>query len=208
MRFNRRTLLGSASVFAVTALAGCASAPTHYYRLAVVPGSVSNGSPIRIGIRSINIPGYLGQTGIAKAGGDYEFSTYPNDIWVEPLDTMLQDVTVQEMAQRLPEAVVFASNGSIRATADVLVETNVLRFDPDASGNIMLTAQFSLKSGSDYHTWLVQTYTGSTQPAGAAVTDIVAAMSALWAKFIDQLAVLTIQQWNMQMPGGATGRPQ
>jgi uncharacterized lipoprotein YmbA len=207
MRINRRTLLGSASVFTVTALAGCASAPTHYYRLAVVPGAVSNGPAIRIGIRSINIPGYLGQTGIAKAGGDYEFSTYPNDIWVEPLDTMLQDIAVPELAQRLPAAVVFASNGSIRATADVLVETNVLRFDPGSSGQVVLTAQFSLKSGSDYHTWVVQTFTGSLQPAGPAVTDIVAAMSALWAKFIDQLAAVTIQQWNMQMPGGAVSQP-
>jgi uncharacterized lipoprotein YmbA len=207
MRTDRRTLLGSASVFAIAALAGCASAPTYYYRLAVVPGAVTNGPAIKIGVRSINIPGYLGQTGIAKAGGDYEFNTYVNRVWVEPLDAMLQDITVQEMAQRLPAAVVFASNGSIHATADVLIETNVLRFDPDSSGKITLIVQFALKSGSNYRSWLVQTFTSSAQPAGPDVTDVVATMSTLWAGFVDQLAPLTLEQWNIQMPNGANPSP-
>jgi uncharacterized lipoprotein YmbA len=194
VKIRRRIFLRGGCAAAVMALAGCASAATNYFRLAVIPGAVNSGPSPRIGVRSINIPGYLDQNGIAKAGGAYELSTYANDIWAEPLNTMLQDVTVQELAQRLPQAVVLGSGGSIAAAADLLIEANVLRFDPDSSGQITLTVQIALKSVQDYRLLTVQTFTSSATPAGADVTDTVATMSALWAKLADQLATLCAQQ--------------
>jgi uncharacterized lipoprotein YmbA len=194
VKIRRRIFLRGGSAATVVALAGCASAPTNYFRLAVIPGAVNNGPGPRIGVRSINIPGYLNQNGIAKAGGQYELSSFANDVWAEPLNSMLQDVAVQELAQRLPQAVVIGSGGSISSAADLLIEANVLRFDPDSSGLITLTVQIALKSGQDYRLLTVQTFTSSATPAGADVTNTVATMSALWAKLADQLAVLCAQQ--------------
>jgi uncharacterized lipoprotein YmbA len=194
VKIRRRIFLRGGSAATVVALAGCASAPTNYFRLAVSPGAVNNGPGPRIGVRSINIPGYLNQNGIAKAGGQYELSSFANDVWAEPLNSMLQDVAVQELAQRLPQAVVIGSGGSISSAADLLIEANVLRFDPDSSGLITLTVQIALKSGQDYRLLTVQTFTSSATPAGADVTNTVATMSALWAKLADQLAVLCAQQ--------------
>jgi len=191
---GRRVLLRGGSAAAVIALAGCASAPTNNFRLAVIAGAINSGAAPKIGVRSINIPGYLDQNGIVKAGGAYELDTYANDIWAEPLNTMLQDVTVQELAQRLPAAMVIGSGGSIAAAADLLIEANVLRFDPDSTGLITLTVQIALKSGQDYRLLTAQTFTSSATQAGADVTDTVATMSALWAKFADQLAILCVQQ--------------
>lgn len=191
---HRRGLLRIVSAATAVALAGCASAPTNYFRLAVIPGAINNGPALKIGVRSINIPGYLDQNGIAKAGGEYEFSTYPNDIWAEPLNDMLQDVAVQELSQRLPSSVVLGSGGSIASTSDLLIEANVLRFDPDSSGQITLAVQIALKSGQDYHILTVQSFTSSAIPTGTDVTNTVATMSGLWAKFADQLALLCAQQ--------------
>jgi uncharacterized lipoprotein YmbA len=191
---HRRGLLRGGAAAAVAALAGCASAPTNYFRLAVVPGPVNNGPALKIAVRSINIPGYLDQNGIAKAGGAYEISTFANDIWAEPLNDMLQDVAVQELAQRLPASVVIGSGGSIASATDLVIEANVLRFDPDSTGLITLTVQLALKSGQDYHILTVQSFSAAATPAGADVTNTVATMSALWGKFADQLALLCAQQ--------------
>ena len=196
MKFNRRKLLCSSAAFAPAILAGCASVPTHYYRMAVIPGTVTQSSVVKIGMRRVSIPDYLGQNGIAKAGANYEFTTYSADVWAEPLSGMLQDVTVQELAQRLPSAVVVSNSGAIAAAADVLIETNVLRFDPDSSGEIILIVQIALKSGRSFRPWLVQTFTSSARPAGADAASVVATMSTLWSGAIDQLAPLIIDQWN------------
>ena len=202
-KLNRRLMLCSGAALVPAILAGCASAPTLYYRLAVIPGAVNNGPVIKIGMRNVSIPGYLGQDGIAKAGSDYQFNSYPNDVWAEPLGSMLQDVTVQELAQRLPAAAVVSSSGTIAAAADVLIETNVLRFDPDSSGHVILLVQIALKSGRSFQPWLVQTFSNTATPAGADVSSLVAAMSTLWAGVIDQLAPIVIEQWNNQAAAAA-----
>ena len=194
MKISRRALLSGGSVAVLTVLAGCASAPTNYFRLAAIPGAVNNRPSLKIAVRSINIPGYLDQNGIAKAGAVYEYSTFANDIWAEPLNDMLQDVAVQELSQRLPASTVIGSGGSIASAADLLIEANVLRFDPDSTGLITLSVQIALKSGQDYHNLTVQSFSATATPSGADVTSTVAAMSALWAKFADQLAMLCAQQ--------------
>jgi len=193
---KRRLLLGSAACLTAVLLAGCASAPTYYFRLAAIPGAVLQSPVIKIGVRNVSIPGYLDLDGIAKPGSDVAFSTFPNDVWAEPLGAMLQDVTVQELIQRLPAAIVISNSGAIAAAADILIETNVLRFDPDSSGKVILVVQIALKSGRNYQSWLVQTLTRSAKPAGADAASIAATMSTLWAGVIDQLAPTIIDQWN------------
>jgi uncharacterized lipoprotein YmbA len=196
-------MLYTGAAFVPVVLAGCASAPTQYYRLAVIPGAVTNSPVLKIGMRSISIPGYLGQDGIAKAGAAYQFSTYASDVWAEPLGSMLQDVTVQELAQRLPAASVVSNSGAIAAPADLLIETNVLRFDPDSNGQVILIVQIALKSGRSFRPWLVQTFTNTSTPAAPDVANLVAAMSTLWAGVIDQLAPLAVAQWNIHAAAGA-----
>jgi uncharacterized lipoprotein YmbA len=189
-------LLGSAACLIPVLLTACASPATHYFRLAVIAGAVLQSPVIKIGVRNVSIPGYLDQDGIAKPGSDVAFNTFANDVWAEPLGGMLQDVTVQELTQRLPAAIVISNSGAIAAAADLLIETNVLRFDPDSSGKIILVVQIALKSGRDYQPWLIQTLTYSAQPAGPDAASIAATMSTLWAGVMDQLGPMIIDQWN------------
>ena len=104
MSVSRRACLCAGTVL-LTAPAGCSSSPpTRYYRLAVLPGTSHHTPPFTVSVRSVSIPGYLDQTGIAKSGGDYQFSVYGNDLWADQLANMLQSAMVQDLAQRLPEA--------------------------------------------------------------------------------------------------------
>jgi uncharacterized lipoprotein YmbA len=170
------------------ALAGCAAAPpTAYYRMAALPGPVQNSAPVAIAVRGIGIPAYLEQTGIAKPAGAYQFASYANALWAAPLGDMLQSVMVQDLAQVLPAATVTASGGAVSGPPGVLVEINILRFDPDPDGRIQLLAQVAVKAGPGRTVCATRTLQSSAAP-DAGVTGIVAAMSGLWAGAAGQVA--------------------
>jgi uncharacterized protein len=175
------------------ALAACTSPPTRYYRLAVVPGAIQSIPPLTVGVRSVSIPGYLNQNGIAKDGGDDEFDVYSNNLWAEPLADMLQTTMVQDLAQRLPGSTVIGSGGSIGEAADVLIEINLLRFDPDSAGKIVLSAQSAVRSGRTRALWITQTFERSAAPDGPGVASLVSKMSMLWGAMADQVADLIVE---------------
>jgi uncharacterized lipoprotein YmbA len=147
---------------------------------------------VTVVVRSVSVPGYLDQDGIGKAGGVYEFSSYPNDVWAEPLADMLQGVMVQELSQRLPGATVLPDGGAIGAPADAVVEVNVLRFDPDAAGDVILDAQIAVRRGTGNKVWRTVDFMRQARGGDSAVA-IVAAMSALWSQAADATALLLAQ---------------
>jgi uncharacterized lipoprotein YmbA len=106
---------------------------------------------------------------------------------------MLQAAMVQDLAQRLPAATVLGSGGTIGVTADVLIEINVLRFDPDSTGKIVLSAQFAVRSEHTHALLTAQTYQSSAVPEGTDVSYSVAAMSQLLATMADQIAGLIVE---------------
>lgn len=171
-------------------LAGCSGAvPTHYYRLAVIPGTPRTGPPQKIIIRSIAIPGYLQQNGIAQpASGGYQVQNFTNDLWAESLANMLQSVLVQDLAQRLPSATILPSGGAIATPAGSLVEINILRFDPGPGGDLLLLAQLAIKPAIGAPALQTQNFSRTMPLSGSDPTNIVAAMSTLWGACADQLA--------------------
>ncbi len=190
MKILRRRLLKMVPGLAIAGLAGCAAAPTQYFRLETVPGTVSGIPPQTIRIRAISIPGYLAQNGIAKTADAYEFAVFDNDLWAEPLADMLQSTLVQNLTQRLPAAIVTGSAGAVGTPAELLVEISILRFDPDPSGKIILMAQVALKSSPGSAFLVTKTLAASAMPAGNDAAGIVAAMSLLWGQLTDDIVDL------------------
>jgi uncharacterized lipoprotein YmbA len=186
MRFSRRRLLTLTPGAALAGVAGCASAPTQYYRLSALPGPIVNTAPQSIRIRNISIPGYLDQNNIAKAGAAYQFDSYPNALWADGLANMLQSTLVENLTQRLPQVTVIG-NGAIGVPAGLLVEINVLRFDPDPSGSITLIAQLALKNPGG-SARLTKTIQSSAAPATQDAAGTAAAMSALWAGLANMIS--------------------
>jgi uncharacterized protein len=186
MRISRRRSLQLTLGIALAGLAGCASQPTQYYRLSVLPGPILNTPPQSIRIRNISIPGYLDQNNIAKPGWAYQFDSYQNALWADGLANMLQSTLLEDLTQRLPQVTV-TGNGAIGAPAGLLVEINVLRFDPDPSGSIILIAQIALKN-ADGSFRLTKTNQSSAMPATSDAAGIAAAMSALWADLANEIA--------------------
>lgn len=200
MNASRRVWLRTGPVILAAALAACSSPATRYYRLMAVPGTVQNAVPITVAVRTVSIPGYLDRDEIAKVGRDYRFEFYSNDLWAEELSSMLQAVMVQDLAQRLPAATVLGSGGSIDTSSNILIEINVMRFDPDSSGNIVLGAQIAIKSGPVRALWTARTFGGSSTLSkssagsdGQDASQIVSKMSGLWAAMADQVADIIIE---------------
>jgi uncharacterized protein len=179
-----------------SALAGCASANPNYYRLGMIPGPQVTGGPAIVEVRSVSIPGYLDRDSIIKSADDYKLNIHNNDLWAEPLADMLQAAMVQDLSQRLPGTTVLAAGGSISATPDALVEINVLTFDPDASGTIIMSLQVSIKSGQNFNTLGTQPIRHTMSSGGTVVAAIVGDMSTLWGQAADDIAPLLVGSWH------------
>jgi uncharacterized lipoprotein YmbA len=208
MTIQRRQLLrllgfAPAGAIGLGALAGCTSANPNYYRLGAVQGPTVTGGPPTVEVRSISIPGYLDRQGIVKRAGDFKLDIHSNDIWAEPLADMLQATMVQNLSQRMPGTSVIGAGGSIGGGADLLIEMNVLRFDPNPDGTMTLQAQVAIRNGDS----LLITGTRMVAESGPAnepvVANIVGSMSTLWGAAANDIAALLDQTWARR--SGSTG---
>jgi uncharacterized protein len=187
-------LLGVVPAGAI-ALAGCTSPNPNYYRLGAASGPTVTGGPPAVEVRTISIPGYLDRQGIVKRAGDFSLDIHTNDIWAEPLADMLQATLVEDLTQRMPRTTVIGSGGSIGANANLIVETNILRFDPNPDGTLTLQAQVAVRDGES----LLIIVTRTIQETGPAnepvVANIVASMSTLWGAAANDIATLLVNTW-------------
>ena len=196
MNLSRRRCISNGALAIAATLSNCRSPPAHYYRLLASPGLVLESPPLRVGVLSISIPDDLDQNGIAYGGSGNQFDVYSNDLWAGRLAAMLQDVMVQNLAQRLPQATVVGSSGSIGLPFDAIVEINVLRFDPDGTGNVVLAAQISVKSEHGHGSQVTRSLTEKAGVERNAAPDFVAAMNWLWTAAADQIAAMIVEEDN------------
>lgn len=176
-------------------LAGCASPEPNYYRIGTVPGPASTGGPPRLEVRSISIPGYLDRQGIVKKAVGYQIDIHQNDLWAEPLAAMLQSAMVEDLASRLPATTVLGAGGSISPSADLLLETNVLRFDPDPDGQMVLSLQAGLRDGVSLALLATRSMHYASPLGEPAVSRVVSTMSTLWGRAADSIARFAVEEW-------------
>ncbi|MCW8305663.1 PqiC family protein [Acidiphilium sp. PA] len=187
---TRRTTLIAGAAALCAPLAGCGTAVvTQYYRIAPIPGAVDRTVHANIALRPIIIPSYLNQSGLPKPSSRTSFATFDDNQWAGSLTDLLRTSMVQNLAQRLPDATVIGGGGAIDLPDSLIIEINILTFDPDATGQITLEADVSVKPQTSQHrqTRLIhlRSPTNGTTP-----TQIAAAMSAVWGDFATQIATL------------------
>ena len=186
-------MLGTAPL--ALGLSACTSPDPNYYQIGPLPGVTLAGGPPSVEVRSVSIPGYLDRDGIVKGAQDYKLDIHTNDIWAEALSDMLQSVMVQDLATRLTGSTVIGAGGSIGANADILVEIDVLRFDPNATGQIVLQMQVGLRDGQSMNLLATRTIQHQAPSGGPVVATIVGTMSQLWAEAANDVAAFLVQTW-------------
>ena len=171
-------------------LAGCKSQEPNYYTLRALPGAVQGGGPRLVELRRIGLAGYLDRPEIVRNNSDYRLSIGGQERWGEPLGELVARVLAEDLNMRLSGSNVFTSAGTITADPDATIELDLQRFDADASGAVTLLAQVAVKRGRARDRAAARTVRLVVPPAGATMTDLVAAMSGALGQLADQVAGL------------------
>ncbi len=175
------------SAVAIACLAGCASPDPTFYTLQPVPGTPSRAA-ISIEVRRPGLAGYLDRSDIVLKNASYRLDVNSQLRWAEPLGDMIGRVLAQDLSQRLSGASVFAESGAITEEPQLRLEVDVLTFDPDASGAVVLTAEVALERGTTHQPVATRHVSLTAQPAGQGAANVVAAMSTLLGNLADQIA--------------------
>lgn len=148
-------LAGRSSVAALLGLvcliAGCASSPpVKFYTLEMVPGEHRNeaiDAPVRIG--AVHIPSVLDRQEIVRESGPNRLELSSENRWGAPLGEMIRRALTQDLLHRLLAHAVLLPEQPAPPNTRVIV-IDILRFEPESSGRIVLQGSWSLVSaGSD-----------------------------------------------------------
>jgi uncharacterized lipoprotein YmbA len=180
---RRRALLLAPVMLVV---ARCASPDPAMYTLRAVPGAVQGGGPASVKLSRPGLAGYLDRPEIVRDSTANRLLLRSGERWGEPLGDMIGRVLAEDLNQRLSGTSVFTEAGSISADATLRVELDVLRFDLDASGTVVLLAQVAVQRGHDPAA--TRSLQLTARPAGDGTPELVTAMSGLVGQLADAVA--------------------
>ena len=170
------------------ALTACASPDPTYYTLQVVPGVPSPGARVIMEVRRPGLAGYLDRSDIVLKSASYKLDVNSQLRWAEPLGDMIGRVLSQDLSQRLAGASVFTESGAITAEPTMRLEIDILDFDAEASGNVVLTAEVALERGTTHEPLSTRHVTLTAQPGGPGAGNLAAALSGLLGQLADRVA--------------------
>jgi uncharacterized lipoprotein YmbA len=137
-------------VLGLLLLANCGSSPkTHYYTLAVVPGSGPEKGSIAtpVTVAEVHLPPSLDRREMVRRTGPNTADISGDDRWTAPLGEMIRSVLSQDLAARLPKDEVVPPDSPAPPRTGQIVVT-IAQFGPDGSGRTTLDCSWSLLEGS------------------------------------------------------------
>jgi uncharacterized lipoprotein YmbA len=153
-----------------------------------VPGPVLPRGPAVVVLQDIGLAPYLDRQQIVRSSSDYRIDVETNNWWGETFTAMIGRVLAAEIDQRLPGTDVFGESGAVSATPDATVAVNITRFDVDASGAVVLTAQVGVTFANGRRRDVTSGLRFEVPTASAGVTGQVMAMSTALGELADSLA--------------------
>lgn len=134
-------------------MTACQSTPdSRLYTLAVVPPAGA-AQPVRsapqiLALGSLDLPMLIDRPQIVRRIDGNRVEALEFDRWAEPLADGLRSTLAGDLAARLPGTTVLPVAGSSVAEGTAVLAVTVLRFDADATGRVILDAQWGLSPGS------------------------------------------------------------
>jgi hypothetical protein len=176
-------------VLALLTLTACASSPTtRFFALnPVAPADSSHtvaGEPVKID--AVHIPPALDRNSLVRGESGNQLEISSQDRWAGDLGEMTRRVLTQNLASRLPAGMVIAPESPAPPSARGVV-VDILTFQPQAAGEVVLDADWTLLQGTQSNPVLRRsvhlTTTAAASPQGEA-----AAMSTLLGQLADRMA--------------------
>lgn len=132
----------------VLIVTGCGvTKPSRFYILTPVeePGAATAGmSGPALGIGPVTFPAYLDRPEIAHRSGDNQLHYAGSHRWAEPLKTTFTRTLAENLAILLPTDRITLHPWPRSAPIDYQVVLHVTRFDADASGTVVLSANLEI----------------------------------------------------------------
>ncbi|WP_247875517.1 membrane integrity-associated transporter subunit PqiC [Azospirillum sp. TSH100] len=133
-------------------LVACQSTPdSRLYTLAVVPPSGTaqpvHSAPQTLALGSLDLPMLIDRPQIVRRIDGNRVEALEFDRWAEPLADGLRSTLSGDLAARLPGTTVLPVAGSSVGDGTAVLTVTILRFDADATGGVVLDAQWSLSPG-------------------------------------------------------------
>ena len=142
-----------AGVLLALGLAGCTGVtpPTRYYQLSpLVDGDDIIASPTRLlGVSPVNFPDYLDRPQIVTRASDSRITIADFDQWSAQFGQMFKQVLVEDFRRKLGGVHVAELPNDRGLRPSIELDLNVLRFDVDTAGKIVLDARWRLFDGDD-----------------------------------------------------------
>jgi uncharacterized protein len=171
-------------------LAACGSSPkTQFYTLdAVTPqGPVKAAAAIPVQVAAVHIPPALDRQEMVRETAPHQLDISDQNRWGGSLDTMIQGVLTQNLAQRLPPSSIVLPQEPAPQRHDAIV-VDILQFDEDGSGQVIFDGSWSL-TASDADKPLTSRHLRLTARAGSnSYSEQVAAMSRVLGELSDSIA--------------------
>jgi len=187
MSINRRVIL-TLSMAGATLMAACESPPPRVYTLAPVPGVSRSGIPHTVLVRQSGIARYLEGPDIVRSSENYWLDVRTNEIWGEPLETMIGRVLTEDLSQRLPGTTFVHSAGAIGATEAAAIGVKIDRMDIDASQSVALDAKVTVTFADRTGSKAPRTFCMSVPVSTGSTTAQVQATSIALGQLADQIA--------------------
>ncbi|MEO6599131.1 MAG: PqiC family protein [Polyangiaceae bacterium] len=175
-------------------MAACAGSPDPaFYALSSQNGRQLQGPALRIEMRRAGLPGYLDRPHIVRRASAERLALAADERWGAPLDAMVSATLGDDLAERLPNCVLFSEAGSISTAADVRVEVEVTHFELDADGAVHLKADAAVRWSAGKDAVRVKRHAITVQPSGKSTEELIASMSRALAQLADAIAQTIVE---------------
>ncbi|HYQ90499.1 MAG TPA: PqiC family protein [Candidatus Competibacteraceae bacterium] len=163
-------------------LAGCSSAPTHFYILTPLPVAAeplagNARQNVSIGLGPVALPDYLDRPQIVTRLDQNQFKLADFDYWSEPLKDNFTQVLAEDLSLLLGTERVFVYPWRRENRVNYQVTVNVIRFDRQVDGDSVLIARWRILRADNQEELRVQTATYTAPAAGSDYPATVAAMN-------------------------------
>jgi uncharacterized lipoprotein YmbA len=111
---------------------------------AVPERSITGASPA-VAIASPSLPGYLDRQQLVSRSAGGELMMNPNHLWGEPLDSGIARVTAANLGRLENSLNIQPVKSFVTLDYQSLLELRITRFEPDASGNVVLECTWKLQ---------------------------------------------------------------
>ncbi len=169
-----RSAMRLLGVGAVLALAGCASAPVHYYTLVAPAHDISSAagpSSLPFELLPVTVPAQVDQPQLVVREGEQGVALLGDERWIAPLSNEVRDALSADLARALRSQDVTGLSGSDKPS--LRIKLDLRRFDSQLGRYAMIEGAWSIRLLNGTHPGSISCTSRVSESVGTSYTALV-----------------------------------